>query len=111
MRSFFTFVIGVSLVAAGCCSARADTGLGRHKKMFAVPAPGKVTIDGKLNDWDLSGQISTYVISETRTMQSAGFAVMYDKKALYLSGVVRDTSPMMNRHDPQSDGDRGWDAD
>ena len=78
--------------------AQADSGLGRHKKMYAVPVPGKVVIDGKLDDWDLSGQILMYVISETSEMQGARFALMYDQDALYISGDVRDASPMMNRH-------------
>jgi len=61
--------------------ARADVGLGRHKQLYAVPAPGKVTIDGKLDDWDLSGQIEMYVVSETKDVQSAKFALMYDHEA------------------------------
>ena len=44
-------------------------------------------------------------------MQSAKFALMYDREALYLCGVVRDPSPLMNRQDPQVNGGRGWDAD
>ncbi len=79
--------------------------------MYAVPAPAKVTIDGNLNDWDLSGQILTFVQSETADMQSARFAVMFDSKNLYLSAVVRDTTPMMNRHDPAAEGDKGWNGD
>ena len=31
-----------------------------------------------------------YVVSETSDMQSAKFALMYDKDALYLGAVVRD---------------------
>lgn len=89
----------------------ADSGLGRHKKLYAVPRPGPVVVDGKLDDWDLSGQILMYVISETQEMQSARFALMYDDQALYLSGLVRDPTPLMNRHDPQVEADRGWDAD
>ncbi len=92
-------------------TAFADTGLARHKKLYAVPAPGKVVIDGKLDDWDLSGQIFMYVVSETSDMQSARFAMMYDDEALYISGVVRDPSPMMNRHDPNVDPEKAWDAD
>ncbi|HRT96436.1 MAG TPA: hypothetical protein P5532_18585, partial [Planctomycetota bacterium] len=92
-------------------TALADTGLGRHKKAYAVPVPGKVVIDGKLDDWDLSGQIFMYVVSETSEMQSARCALMYDAEALYISGVVRDPSPMMNRHDPNVDPDKAWDAD
>lgn len=79
--------------------------------MFAVPVPGKVTIDAKLDDWDLSGRILVYVLQETSEMQSAHFALMYDDEALYLAAAVRDPSPMMNRHDPQVDGDKAWDAD
>ncbi|HUW32531.1 MAG TPA: hypothetical protein VM223_13045, partial [Planctomycetota bacterium] len=98
-------------------SAWADTGLGRHKKVYAVPAPltadgqGKVVVDGKLDDWDLSGQVLMYVVSETADMQSARFALQYDADTLYLGAVIRDPSPMMNRHDPKVDGDKGWDAD
>jgi len=88
-----------------------DAGRGRHKRLFAVPRPGKVAIDAKLDDWDLSGQIWIYVIQETAEMQSARFAMMYDDEALYLSAVVRDPNPMMNRHDPHVDGDKAWDAD
>lgn len=87
------------------------SGLARHKQLYAVPAPGPVKIDGNLYDWDLSGQINMFVLSEAQDVQSAKFAVMYDKENLYLSGVVRDTSPMMNRQDPAANGERGWDAD
>ncbi|MBI4025438.1 MAG: hypothetical protein HY360_10695 [Verrucomicrobia bacterium] len=104
-------ILAIALCAVGSSIARADGGRGRHQKLYAVPAPGKVVIDGKLDDWDLSGQIFIYVVSETAEMQSARFAMMYDKDALYLSGVVRDPSPMMNRHDPNVDPEKAWDAD
>lgn len=91
--------------------AYADNGRGRHQKLYATPVPGKVKIDGKLEDWDLSGQILICVVDETSEMQSARFAMMYDKKALYVSAVVRDPSPLMNRHDPKVEPDRAWDAD
>ena len=91
--------------------ALAQTGRGMHKKIFAVPAPGPVKIDGDLSDWDLSGQIHTYVVAETAETMSARLAVMYDAEALYVSAVVRDTSPMMNRHDPKVDPEKAWDAD
>ena len=45
------------LIAAIAAQCLADVGLARHKKLYAVPVPGKVTIDGKLDEWDLSGQI------------------------------------------------------
>ena len=49
-----------------------------------------------------------YVMSETAETRSARFAMMYDKDALYLSGVVRDPIPMMNRHDPKVDAGNSW---
>ncbi len=92
-------------------TALADSGRGRHKQLYVVPAPGAVTIDGNLDDWDCSGQIQLFVQEATRSTQSAGFAVMYDDKALYISGEVNDPNPMMNRHDPRVMAHRAWDAD
>ena len=90
----------------------ADSGRGKHKKMYAVPCPGKVIIDGKLDDWDLSGQLTMYIVQETSEMISAKFAIMYDDDAIYLSGDIRDDTPMMNRHDPHAgDAAFGWNAD
>jgi hypothetical protein len=88
-----------------------DNGRGRHKQLYAVPAPGKVTIDGKLDDWDLSGQIEMFVIQATRGTMNAKFAVMYDADAIYLGADVNDPNPMMNMRSPETDPFRGWDAD
>lgn len=88
-----------------------DNGRGRHKQLYAVPAPGKVVIDGKLEDWDLSGQIEMFVIQATRSTMNAKFAVMYDAEALYLGANVNDPSPMMNLRDPRTDPSQGWNAD
>ncbi len=88
-----------------------DNGRGRHKQLYAVPAPGKVVIDGKLDDWDLSGQIEMFVIQATRGTMNAKFAVMYDADAFYIGADVNDPSPMMNMRDPRTDPGRGWDAD
>lgn len=65
--------------------AQAETGLGRHQKLYAVPAPSgsKVVVDSKLGDWDLCGRIEMFFMSETTEMQSAKFAVMYDADVRY----------------------------
>lgn len=89
----------------------ADGRRGFHQKVYVVPAPKKVTIDGKLNEWDLSGQILISVADETAEMQSSRFAMMYDKDALYVSAIVKDPSPLLNRHDPKVEPGRAWDAD
>ena len=103
--------VAACLAALAPAVGPAQSGRGRHQRIFAVPAPAKVAIDGRLDDWDLSGQLLMYVIKETSEMQSARFALMYDAEALYLGAAVRDPSPMMNRHDPRVDGHKGWDAD
>ena len=102
----------VLLLAAGFCSGdQSGNGLARHKRIFVVPSPGKVKVDGKLGDWDLSGQIEMYVLRATAEMQSAKFAMMYDADALYVSAEIRDPTPLMNRHDPLVDPHMAWDAD
>jgi len=88
-----------------------DNGRGRHQQIYAVPVPGAMVIDGRLDDWDLSGQIEMFVIQATRDTQSARFALMYDDDALYVSGDVSDPTPMMNRHDPEANPDSAWNAD
>jgi len=88
-----------------------DNGRGHHKQLYAVPAPGKVTIDGSLADWDLSGLIEMFVIQATRGTMNAKFAVMYDADAIYLGADVNDPNPMMNMRGPETDPFRGWDAD
>ncbi len=87
------------------------SGRGENTELYVVPAPANVVVDGSLADWDLSGQVNNYVIPETRETMSARLAMMYDAEALYVGGVVRDSSPMMNRHDPQTNPARAWDAD
>src|ERR1039458_7638156 len=81
-------LVAVALTTAVAGSA--ETGLARHKRIFAVPAPGKVVIDGNLDDWDLSGQIGMFVTSATKDVQGAKIALMYDKDAVYISGEIRD---------------------
>ena len=54
-------------------TAHAETGLARHKQLYAVPAPARVVVDGQLDEWDLSGQIDMFVVSESKDTQSARF--------------------------------------
>ena len=111
MRIFFLATAIAAAAMSNACAQSSDNGRGRHKQLYAVPAPGKVVIDGKLDDWDLSGQIEMFVVQATRATQSAKFALMYDAENLYLSAEVNDPTPMMNMQDPAVNPDRGWDAD
>ncbi|MFP4058769.1 MAG: hypothetical protein ACLF0G_18020 [Candidatus Brocadiia bacterium] len=110
--ALFPGLLAAAALAGSCgTSAGGEAGRGRHRRLFVVPRPGEVTIDARLDDWDLSGQIWAYVVRQTAEMQSARFAAMYDDQALYLSAKVRDPNPLMNRHDPWVDGHKAWDAD
>ena len=86
-------------------------GIYHNQRVFVVPTPGKVTIDGDLKDWDLSGEILTYVVEASMEYQSSKTAFMYDNDALYISGRVKDPSPMLNLADPAVNPDFGWDGD
>jgi hypothetical protein len=112
MKSTPKALLGVVVLAVlFVLPVRSEIGRGRHKRVFSVPAPDEVTIDGQLDEWDLSGQILIYVLPQTRESQSANFALMYDEDALYVGAEVKDPNPMMNRHDPKVEPGRGWDAD
>ncbi len=104
-------ICGLAILATACHAAANDNGRGRHKQLYAVPVPGPVVIDGKLDDWDLSGQIEMFVVQATRGTMNAKFAVMYDAEAIYLAADVNDPSPMMNRRSPETDPRQGWNAD
>ena len=59
-----------------------------------LPAPGKVTIDGKCDDWDLTGGIfACNNVEEQRDHHSAWLHMMYDKDNLYVLARVKTEKP------------------
>ncbi len=81
-------------------------------ELRVVPAPGKVVIDGKLNDWDLSGKILIcYDLKKLLNSHSAYASAMYDKDYLYFSFQIRDKTPLVNYIDPNTQPGEGWRAD
>ncbi|MFW5857938.1 MAG: FlgD immunoglobulin-like domain containing protein, partial [Planctomycetota bacterium] len=77
-------------------------------EMVAVPAPegATVVLDGKLDDWDLSGK-EWFTISEVIADRFSGdVAVMYDDEALYICGeILTSGGPLVNTNKP---GERPW---
>ncbi len=62
-----------------------------------LPAPGKMTIDGKFDDWDLSGGIfACGDVEHQRTISGVWINGMYDKDNLYLLAHFVDATPMNN---------------
>ena len=93
-------LLGTGVLLAACLPGLAESGRGMNRKLYAVPPPGKVVIDGKLDDWDWSGAIESYELQESRDRQRAECAVMFDADALYLAAKIKDASPLLNRHNP-----------
>ncbi len=78
----------------------------------AVPAPGTVTIDGSLRDWDLSGQtLMCYDLETLQDVYSARVSLMYDQDNFYVALHWKAPMPMSNSHDPHYQSARGWAGD
>ncbi|MCY3022784.1 MAG: hypothetical protein NTW87_27715 [Planctomycetota bacterium] len=93
--------------AAGSWAAQTD-----NHGIHAVPAPGKVAIDGSLDDWDLSGQIlMCYDLESLKEIYSGQIAMMYDADSLYVSIHWKDPTPLGNCHDPRYQANKGWAGD
>ena len=75
-----------------------------------MPAPGKVTVDGQIDDWDLSGGIfACGDVENAATKYAVWFHAMYDKDNLYLLARWIDPTPMNNPGSSQ--GDYGFNGD
>jgi len=75
-----------------------------------VPAPGPMTIDGKIDDWDLSGGIfACDDVERLRDQFAVSFYAMYDKENLYLLLKVKDQTPLNNQQ--SSKGGHGFSGD
>lgn len=68
-----------------------------HAEIRVVPTPGPVTIDGRLDDWDLSGSILMCLTEVSKEVYAVRGALMYDAVWLYVGGQVKDPTPMMSK--------------
>ncbi len=77
--------------------------------MQVLPAPGKVVVDGKFDDWDLTaGILACSDMENLRDEYSMWFHVMYDTENLYLLARWKDPTPLNN---PGVKGDFGFMGD
>ena len=75
-----------------------------------LPAPGKVIVDGKIADWDLSGGIFCCGdVENQRTQFATWLFAMYDAENLYLLARFVDPTPLNNPG--QVEGDYGFAGD
>ncbi len=75
-----------------------------------LPAPGKVVVDGKFDDWDLSGGIfACGDVERLREHYGLWLHGMYDSDNVYLLARWLDPTPLDNAQ--SSKGGQGWDGD
>jgi len=101
-------VAASGLGAAPSAAAERTTNRGLH----APPVKAPVVIDGRLDEWDLSGEIvSCKDVDSLLEFESCRTAAMWDDKGIYLAFRFRDPTPMVNRIDPVTMAGNGWRSD
>lgn len=89
------FLFGLLLVSLPTPSHAAGPAQSNHGKLLAVPAPGKVVVDGSLDEWDLSGEMLVYNARSLRDRYAVRVHAMWDQDALYLGLAWRDPTPIL----------------
>ncbi len=109
MRKLLSVMVSCVVVAAlfsGITRATETENLG----IRVLPAPGKVTVDGKFDDWDLSGGIfACGDVENAASNYAVWFHAMYDAENLYLLARWMDPTPM--NHPGSIKGDYGFSGD
>ena len=99
---------GALLLVAPQTQAMQTDNFGLH----AVPAPANLQINGRLDEWDLSGEVlMTYDIEALQDIYSARVATMYDAENLYIAVKWKDPIPLGNSHDPRYQAGKAWAGD
>jgi hypothetical protein len=104
------------LVACLACAVAAKHAVAQQSTqtvgMHAPPAPGKIVIDGRLDDWDLSGtRLMCYDVATMRDRYAAQAALMHDAEHFYVAVQWKDPTPMVNRYEPVVESGQAWKAD
>jgi hypothetical protein len=73
-----------------------------------LAAPGQVTVDGDLSDWNLSGSFEARCAESFAASCYVHGSMMYDRQYLYVAARVGDPMPMRNVIDPRNDPWSAW---
>ncbi len=81
-----------------------------HLGARVLPAPAQVAIDGKFDDWDLSGGVfACGDVENQRDKYAVWVHLMWDRDFLYVLGRWNDPTPVNNPR--QVEGGSGWEGD
>ena len=80
----------------------------RTSSLDVLAAPGQVTIDGDLSDWELSGSFEARCAAAFAESCYVHGSMMYDRQYLYVAARVGDPMPMRNVIDPNTDPWSAW---
>ncbi len=95
MESLKRFTGTVRLTEQALPRPAEPTGPPPRKLQAIVPAPGAVTVDGDLGEWDKSAGQRIVVPGSEGKYKATGYA-MYDQDFLYLAYAITDSSPALN---------------
>jgi len=70
-----------------------------------------VELDGRLDEWDLSGELLLGGVGGSQGARSARLSAMHDEGSLYVALRVKDPTPLVNHVDPKENPDKGWQGD
>lgn len=98
------------LVATAVGASRASATETENLGIRILPVPGKVAVDGKTEDWDLSGGVFVCGDAENlRDKMAVWIHAMYDAENLYVLARWIDETPMS--HPGSIAGDQGFAGD
>lgn len=90
------WVLLAFVVGFGC--ARLDAADTENHTTRVLAAPGPVAVDGKTDDWDLSGgTFACANVERFREHYAVWFHLMYDAENLYVLARWRDPTPLNNQ--------------
>lgn len=111
MCMFACAVVSTTILTGATAAENMIGRQSQNEGLPVVPAPRRVVIDGKLDDWDFSGRIWCFADQAIRNRYSTELAAMWDDEALYLGIKWRDPTPMYNMIDPAFNPNDGWKSD
>ena len=98
------FAVGVGLLATPARATESE-----NFNIQVLPVPGKVAIDGKFDDWDLTaGILACSDMENLRDQYSMWYHTMYDAENLYILARWKDPTPLNN---PGVKGDLAFQGD